>query len=126
MRRDSVGNLSLLFSARQWHHAGHAGAPDRSPGFDDKASAQTPGVRPHVCEAVASLIVVVGKSHPVVRHRQPELIPSEVETDQHPARPGMAKGVGEGVVGYGRTTDSWPQSKVEAPPRSGSAPPTPT
>ena len=101
MRRDSVDNLSLLFSASQRHHAGHARAPDRTPGFDDKPSAQTPGVRPHVFEAVAPLLIVVGKSHPVVRHRQPELIPSEVELDQHPARPGMAKGVGEGVVGYG-------------------------
>ena len=48
MRRDSVDNLSLLSATRQWHHAGHAGAPGRTRGFDDKASAQTPCVRPHV------------------------------------------------------------------------------
>ena len=96
-----LDNLSLLSIASQWHQAGHAGAPCRSPGLDDKASAQTPGVRPHVCEAVASFLVVIWKPHPVVRHRQPELIPSEVELDQHPARPGMAQGVGERVVGYG-------------------------
>ena len=106
MRRDSVDNLSLLSATTQWHHAGHAGAPGRTPGFDDKASPQTPCVRPHVCEAVAPLLVVVGKPHPVVRHRQPELIPSEVELDQHPARPGMAKGVDEGVVGYGEQAEA--------------------
>ena len=67
MRRDSVDNLSILSSAIQTHYTGDARAPDRSPGFDDKASAQALGVRPHVFEAVAPLFVVVGKSHPIVR-----------------------------------------------------------
>ena len=68
--------------------------------FHDKTPAQPLGGPAHVREAVTAFLVIIGKSDPVVQHREATIPLGKLQADGRLVCFRMAEGVGERVVRY--------------------------